>query len=101
MDSLSVSPENWITWKESERNSISRRAIGPGEACALSAKINAHPGEHVAAGVRTTTIGIFPHAPKFDLKRDIFHQGNTMLWDAAVQRPDLFLNTVVDRLSGW
>ncbi len=83
------SHENWITWKESERNSISRRAWTSQAATYLEA--HAHPGEHFAAGFGDL-IGIFRTAgiPI----HNVFHQGNTMLWDAAVQRPELFLNTV-------
>lgn len=83
------SHENWITWKESERNSISRRAWTSQAARYLEE--HAHSGEHFAAGFGDL-IGIFRSAgiPI----QNVFHQGNTMLWDAAVQRPDLFLNTV-------
>jgi hypothetical protein len=83
------SHENWITWKESERNSISRREWTSQAATYL--ETHAHPGEHFAAGFGDL-IGIFRTAgiPI----QNVFHQGNTMLWDAAVQRPELFLNTV-------
>ncbi len=83
------SHENWITWKESEQNSIERRAWTRQGAAYLEK--HAHPGEHFAVGFGDP-IGIFRSAG-IPLK-DVFHQGNTLLWDAAVQRPDLFLNTV-------
>jgi hypothetical protein len=83
------SHENWITWKESARNSISRRAWTSQAATYL--ETHAHSGEHFAAGFGDL-IGIFRTAG-IPLQ-NVFHQGNTMLWDAAVQRPELFLNTV-------
>ncbi len=81
-------PNYWITWKESERNSVSRRAWTAGAAQYLSARFQ--PGEHVAAEFNDT-IGIFRNAG-INLKQ-VFHPGNSLLWQAAVQRPDLFLNT--------
>ena len=85
---LQPSPEAWITWKESQQNSISRRAWTGEAAQFLQAHVQ--PGEHIAAEFNDT-MGIFRYAG-VDLKQ-VFHPGNTLLWDAAMQRPDLFLNT--------
>lgn len=92
------SPENWITWKESERNSISRRAWTDQAAQFLRAHMR--PGEHAAAEFNDT-IGVFRYAG-VDLKQ-VFHPGNSLLWQAAVQRPDLFLTTtwVVATRADW
>ncbi len=82
------SPEQWITWKESEQNSISRRAWTYQASRYL--QVHYRSGEQVSAEFNDT-IGIFRYAG-IDL-RHVFHPGNTLLWQAAVQRPDLFLNT--------
>ena len=92
------SPETWITWKESQQNSVSRRAWTDQAAGFLRTRVQ--PGEHIAAEFNDT-IGIFRYAG-IDLKQ-VFHPGNTLLWQAAVQRPDLFLNTtwVVCARADW
>ena len=92
------SPENWITWKESQQNSISRRAWTDETANFLRARVQ--PGEHIAAEFNDS-MGVFRYAG-IDLKQ-VFHPGNTLLWQAAMQRPDLFLNTtwIVDIRAGW
>ena len=92
------SPENWITWKESERNSISRRAWTSAAADYLRPRVR--PGEHIATEFNDT-MGIARYA-HIDLKQ-VFHPGNTLLWQAAAQRPDLFLNTtwIVCQRAPW
>ncbi len=92
------SPQNWITWKESEQNSISRRAWTQESADWLRGRVQ--PGEHIAAEFNDT-MGIFRYAG-IPL-RQVFHPGNTLLWEAAMRRPDLFLNTtwIVCQRASW
>jgi hypothetical protein len=82
------SQENWITWKESEQNSISRLAWTRQAAAYLQPRIQ--PGEHIAAEL-DDTIGIF-RSNGIPLKQ-VFHPADGLQWEAAVERPDLFLNT--------
>ena len=90
--------EYWITWKESEQNSISRRAWTSQAAAYLETRVR--PGEHIATEFNDT-MGIARYA-RIDMKQ-IFHPGNTLLWQAAAQRPDLFLNTtwIVCQRASW
>jgi hypothetical protein len=90
--------QNWITWKESEQNSISRRAWTNEAANFLHERVL--PGEHIAAEFNDT-IGVFRYAGIHFSQ--VFHAGNTLLWEAAVQRPDLFLNTtwVLCQRADW
>lgn len=77
-----------ITWKESQVNSESRRAWTRQSADFL--RHERQDGDIVTADF-DDTIGIFRYAG-IDLK-EVFHPGDTLAWDAAVQRPDLFLHT--------
>ncbi len=92
------SPEGWITWKESQQNSISRRAWTSEAADYLRARVQ--PGEHIAAEFNDT-IGVFRYAG-IPLSQ-VFHPGNSLLWQAAMQRPDLFLHTtwIVCERADW
>jgi hypothetical protein len=78
--------ENWITWKESEQNSLGRRAWTHQAASYLAA----HAGPNDTFFTTFSDIsGIFREAG--------IHFGRTLTWDdspewqAAVNRPDLFL----------
>jgi hypothetical protein len=82
------SPQNWVTWKESEQNSISRRAWTSAAAAYLRPRLQ--PGEHIAAEL-DDTIGIFRYSG-IPLKQ-VFHPADGLQWEAAVERPDLFLDT--------
>ena len=82
------SQENWITWKEAEQNSISRLAWTRAAATYLRERV--HPGEHIAAEF-DDTIGIFRYSG-IPL-RQVFHPGDGLQFEAAVQHPDLFLET--------
>ena len=82
------SQQNWITWKEAEQNSISRLAWTREAASYL--RHHVQPGEHVAAEF-DDTIGIF-RSSGIPL-RQVFHPGDGLGWEAAVQRPDVSLDT--------
>ena len=77
--------ENVICWKESERNSSSRREWTREAADYLKAN---YRGGGIAAGFGDLT-GIFGQAG-IPLK-EILHEGNEPYWQGAVARPDLFL----------
>ena len=80
------SHENWITWKESEQNSIARRAWT--HAAAEYLKVHARPTDTFF-----TTFGDITAI----YREDGIHFKRTLTWDdfpewyAAVNRPDLFL----------
>jgi hypothetical protein len=81
------SPENWITWKESQVNSAARRAWNAEGAAFLQRNYRQGTGIFTTFGDVT---GIFRLAgiPLRDtLTWDV--QPN---WEAAIQRPDLFLH---------
>jgi len=82
------SQQNWITWKESEQNSISRRAWTREAAAYLRPRLQ--PGEHIAAEL-DDTIGIFRYSG-IALKQ-VFHPADGLQWEAAVERPDIYLDT--------
>ena len=84
------SPENWIAWKESQVNSVSRRAWIGAAARYMQAKVR---GKETIMADFDDTIGIFRYA-RIPL-RQVFHSGNTLIWEAAIQRPDSFLS------AGW
>ena len=87
---LHPNPEHWITWKESQVNSVSRRAWTDQSAAWL--RRHREPGDTVMSDF-DDTIGIFRYA-QIPL-REVFHPGNGLAWEAAIQRPELFMN------SGW
>jgi hypothetical protein len=79
------SPENWICWKESQVNSVARRAWTTASADFLRA--NYHSGDGVLARFSDLT-GIFCRA-RIPLA-EVLHEGNGPAWFAATSRPDLF-----------
>jgi hypothetical protein len=79
-------PDAWITWKESEVNSVTRRAWTREAAAFLQA--NYRRGDGIVSGfgdltgiVRTAGIPL----------REVLHDGNNPEFDAVIARPDLFL----------
>lgn len=79
-------PEAWICWKESEVNSVARRAWTGDAAQFLRAHY--HRGEGVFTSFGDLT-GVYREAG-IPL-RETVHEGNTPEWMATVARPDLFL----------
>jgi hypothetical protein len=82
---LRPSPENWICWKESQVNSIARRAWTDRSANFLRA--NYRSGDGTLARFSDLT-GIFCRA-RIPLA-EVLHEGNGPAWFAATSRPDLF-----------
>jgi len=79
-----ASPENWIIWKESQVNSISRRAWR--DAAADFLRANYRPGEGILTGTGDLA-GIYCQAGlPF---RETLNIGNGVDWLAATSRPDL------------
>ncbi len=81
------SPDNWICWKESQVNSVSRRAW----TTAAAAFLRAHYRNGQGILVPTASgdlIGIFC-AARIPLANDL-HLGNGPAWFAATSRPDLY-----------
>jgi hypothetical protein len=79
-----ASPENWVCWKESQVNSVSRRAWTRAGANFLSANYRA--GQGILAGFGDIS-GIFCYA-RIPL-RETLNIGNGPEWLAATSRPDL------------
>ncbi len=80
-------PENWICWKESQVNSEARRAWTRQSAEFLKANYRTGTG---IFGTLGDVGGIFREAGiPF---REVLQEGNEPAWQAAVARPDLFLN---------
>jgi Dolichyl-phosphate-mannose-protein mannosyltransferase len=82
---LHPSPENWICWKESQVNSVARRAWTTASADFFRA--NYHSGDGTLARFSDLT-GIFCRA-RIPLAETL-HEGNGPAWFAATSRPDLF-----------
>lgn len=80
--------DNWITWKESQVNSVARREW-TAEAAAYM-KQHYKPGQGIFTSFGDL-IGIYRQAG-IPLK-DVLHDGNNPEWMAAYNRPDLFLWT--------
>jgi hypothetical protein len=79
-------PNNWIVWKESEVNSVARRAWTRDAAAFLRAHYRKGDGILISAG---DPFGIVREA---GLRlRDTLHVGNGPHAHAALMRPDLFL----------
>ena len=78
--------EGWVCWKESQVNSQARRAWTSEAAQYL--KQNYRTGEGVLASFGDLT-GIFREAG-IPLRQTL-HEGNNPLWQASLNRPDLFL----------
>jgi len=79
-------PESWITWKESQVNSESRRTWTAEAAAYLKEHRRPHERIYSALG---DLAGIYRQAG-IPL-RDILQEGNNPHWLAAQKRPDLFL----------
>ena len=78
--------EGWICWKESQVNSVARRAWTGQTADFLRAEYRTGDGALFFFG---DLAGVFQQAG-IPL-RETLHQGNEPLWWAAVARPDLFM----------
>jgi hypothetical protein len=78
--------ENWICWKESEVNSVSRRNW-TGQAAAFLRK-NYRPGAGILTG-SGDLMGIYREAG-IPL-REALHDGNNPMFMATLARPDLYL----------
>jgi hypothetical protein len=79
-------PDAWITWKESQVNSVTRRAWTAEAASFFRANYRTGDGIIFRFGdltgvVRTAGIPM----------RELLHDGNNPQFDAALMRPDLFL----------
>jgi hypothetical protein len=83
---LNPRPEAWITWKESETNSVARRAWTREAAGYLAARYHSGDGVFTSFGDYT---GVFREAG-IPLQ-DTLTGDNGPHWQAAVLRPDLFL----------
>jgi hypothetical protein len=79
-------PDNWVCWKESQVNSVSRRAWTTQAADELTRDY--HGGGIVACFGDLT--GVFARA-SIPL-RETLHEGNVPAWDGAMARPDLMLH---------
>jgi hypothetical protein len=80
-------PSDWVTWKESQVNSITRRASTKATASFLA---NAHhPGEGIFTSFGDLT-GILREA-RIPLRQALY-DGDEPAWMAATTRPDLFLH---------
>ena len=80
-------PGDWVTWKESQQNSIARRAWVKAAASSLAGSY--HSGEGIVTSFSELT-GILREAGiPF---REALYDGPDPAWMAATQRPDLFLH---------
>lgn len=81
-------PDDWVCWKESQVNSVGRRAWMHQAAELLSAQY--HPGTGIYTSLGDDGIGILREAgiPLRDALRD----ANGLAWMVATERPDLFLH---------
>ena len=79
-------PDNWVCWKESQVNSIARRAWTEQAAADLA---HDYHGGGIVADFGDLT-GIFARAG-IQL-RETLHEGNVPAWDGAMRRPDLMLH---------
>lgn len=77
---------NWVCWRESEVNSVARRAWT--QEAAVFLKAHYRPGDGVFSGFGDQ-VGVYREAGI--ALRDVLHEGNHPAWNAAVARPDLFL----------
>jgi hypothetical protein len=81
------SPQNWICWKESQVNSVSRRAWTSASLDFFHARYQTGQGILTPASSGDLA-GIFCRA-RIPLAETL-HQGNGPAWVAATSRPDLF-----------
>ena len=84
---LRSKPNEWVTWKESQVNSITRRAWTRAAAASLAGSY--HPGQGIVTSFGDLT-GILRQAG-IPL-RDALYDGDEPAWMAATTRPDLFLH---------
>jgi hypothetical protein len=83
---VTPAPDGWITWKESSVNSEARRAWTWQAAEYLRSHRKPHEGVFTSSG---DVMGVYRHAGiPF---RDTLNDGNNPHFEAAIQRPDLFL----------
>ena len=80
-------PSDWITWKESQINSITRRAWTKAAASSLAGSY--HSGQGIVTSFGDLT-GILREAG-IPL-REALYDGDEPAWMAATTRPDLFLH---------
>ncbi len=73
-----------VCWKESQVNSVARRAWTDGAARLLES--NYQPGSGILAGFGDLT-GIFCQA-RIPL-HEVIHEGSGPIWDISITRPDL------------
>ncbi len=84
---IHLQPSNWVTWKESQVNSIARRAWTKAAASSLAAAY--HSGQGIVTSFSELT-GILRQAGiPF---REALYDGDELAWPAATARPDLFLH---------
>jgi hypothetical protein len=83
---LHPKPDNWICWKESQVNSVARRAWTEQAAGFLA---HDYHGGGIVASFGDLT-GIFARAG-IPLRQTL-HDGNVPEWDGAIRRPDLLLH---------
>ena len=83
---LSPSPENWITWKESQVNSVARRTWTAEAARHLAREYQAGTGILATFG---DVSGVFREAG-IPLQETL-NECDDLIFEAAVARPDLFL----------
>lgn len=102
--------DNWVTWKEAQVNSVARRTWTQEASKYLRARYRPGAGIWMSFGDLT---GILREAG-IPL-RESFHEGDGLGWEAAAQRPDLFLreewalsqegdrvsNTLRNQRKGW
>lgn len=81
-------PDNWVTWKESQVNSETRRAWTAETAEFLRA--NYKPGDRVFTSFGDLTAAFREAGIPL---RQTLHEGNGPAFLGALQRPDLFLHT--------
>ncbi|HWB96179.1 MAG TPA: hypothetical protein VG672_05740, partial [Bryobacteraceae bacterium] len=83
---ISPRPENWITWKESQVNSVARREWTRQAAEYLA------PRYRRGSGIVTTSGDLRGIFRQMDLPfREVLTSDNWPLWPAAMARPQLFL----------
>ena len=80
-------PDNWVSWKEAQVNSVQRRAWTYPAADYL--RQHYRRGDGILSGFGDQT-GIFT-AAAIPLK-EVLHDGNGPAWFAATTRPDIFLH---------
>ena len=80
-------PNDWVTWKESQLNSIPRRAWTKAAASSLAGSY--HRGQGIITSFSDLT-GILRQAGiPF---KEALYDGDEPVWTAATTRPDLFLH---------